>query len=66
MKRTSWRFALGWALVAGALAGCAGAPGRDPGDMAPAFSLPSVGGGEVALADFSGKPVLLYFHMAVG
>ena len=37
------------------------------GDMAPAFSLPSVDGGEVSLADYVGQqPVLLYFHMAVG
>jgi len=41
--------------------------GFNVGDSAPAFSLPSVDGGEVALADYTGqKPVLLYFHMAVG
>jgi len=37
------------------------------GDRAPAFSLPSVGGGNVSLSDFSGdKPVLLYFSMGPG
>lgn len=37
------------------------------GEPAPAFSLPAVDQGEVALADFVGnQPVLLYFHMAVG
>jgi hypothetical protein len=37
------------------------------GARAPDFSLPAVGGGEVALADYAGKqPVLLYFHMAKG
>ena len=37
------------------------------GDAAPAFSLPSVSGGNVELSDFAGKkPVLLYFSMGPG
>lgn len=37
------------------------------GDHAPAFSLPSVTGENVALSDFEGrKPVLLYFSMGPG
>lgn len=37
------------------------------GDQAPAFSLPSVSGENVALSDFAGrKPVLLYFSMGPG
>jgi thioredoxin-dependent peroxiredoxin len=32
------------------------------GDRAPDFSLPSTGGGQVALADFSGRPVVLVFY----
>lgn len=37
------------------------------GDTAPSFTLPAVGGSDVALADYVGsQPVLLYFHMAVG
>ena len=37
------------------------------GDPAPAFSLPSASGGNVALSDFAGKkPVLLYFSMGPG
>ena len=37
------------------------------GDQAPAFTLPTASGGEVALADYTGKqPVLLFFHMAAG
>jgi hypothetical protein len=37
------------------------------GDPAPGFSLPSAGGGSVALADYAGKqPVLLYFSMGPG
>lgn len=41
--------------------------GLQVGQTAPAFSLPSVDGGEVSLSDYVGnQPVLLYFHMAVG
>ena len=31
------------------------------GDKAPDFSLPADGGTEVALKDYKGKPVVLYF-----
>jgi peroxiredoxin Q/BCP len=34
----------------------------DTGDIAPVFILPRDGGGEVALADFAGKPVVVYFY----
>ena len=34
----------------------------NPGDTAPAFTLPRDGGGEVSLADFAGKPVVVYFY----
>jgi cytochrome oxidase Cu insertion factor (SCO1/SenC/PrrC family) len=41
--------------------------GLNVGDEAPDFSLPAVDGGDVSLADYTGRqPVLLYFHMAVG
>jgi cytochrome oxidase Cu insertion factor (SCO1/SenC/PrrC family) len=36
------------------------------GEAAPAFSLQAAEGGRVALADFAGKPVLLYFSMGPG
>ncbi len=55
--------------LAFALAGCQPAPmdGLRVGAEAPAFSLPAVGGGRVALADYAGvSPVVLFFHMAVG
>ncbi|HEY3209935.1 MAG TPA: hypothetical protein VGL18_09110 [Actinomycetota bacterium] len=45
------------------------APARGPvavGARAPQFTLPSAGGGDVSLAGFSGKPVLLYFSMGPG
>jgi thioredoxin-dependent peroxiredoxin len=32
------------------------------GDRAPDFTLPSDGGGTVALKNFEGKPVILYFY----
>ncbi|MWB79575.1 thioredoxin-dependent thiol peroxidase [Pseudooceanicola sp. 216_PA32_1] len=34
----------------------------DTGDMAPDFTLPSDGGGTVALSELRGKPVVLYFY----
>ena len=34
----------------------------DAGDKAPGFDLPTDGGGRVRLADFRGKPVVLYFY----
>ncbi len=33
-----------------------------PGDKAPNFTLPRDGGGQVSLADFSGRNVILYFY----
>jgi peroxiredoxin Q/BCP len=34
----------------------------DVGDKAPSFTLPADGGGKVALKDFKGKTVVLYFY----
>jgi peroxiredoxin Q/BCP len=34
----------------------------EPGKKAPAFTLPSDDGGKVRLADFRGRPVVLYFY----
>ena len=41
-----------------------GRTGLKPGTPAPAFTLPKVGGGEAALADFAGRPVLVVFVQA--
>jgi cytochrome oxidase Cu insertion factor (SCO1/SenC/PrrC family) len=42
-------------------------PFLSEGDQAPGFTLPSAGGEQVALADFTNhKPVLLYFSMGPG
>jgi hypothetical protein len=59
------------ATLAAMLSACGGAqsPGEPTGDLdrpAPGFTLPSAGGGRVALSDFTGKPVLLYFSMGPG
>jgi peroxiredoxin Q/BCP len=34
----------------------------EQGDKGPDFKLPTDGGGEARLADFAGKPVVLYFY----
>ena len=36
------------------------------GNPAPDFSLENTDGGTTTLSDYSGEPVLLFFHMAVG
>ncbi len=36
------------------------------GSTAPEFSLDNALGGQTALSDYEGTPVLLFFHMAVG
>ena len=60
-------------LAAGllALTACGTASDETPapeivGLQAPDFTLDNALGGQTSLADYSGEPVLLYFHMAVG
>lgn len=53
-------------LLSAILLGCGSDSGAETGNDAPDFTLPDARGGEVSLADFSGQPVLLFFHMAVG
>jgi cytochrome oxidase Cu insertion factor (SCO1/SenC/PrrC family) len=50
------------------LAGCSNGSddGLAVGDNAPDFSLPEASGSIVSLDDYTGEPVLLYFHMADG
>jgi hypothetical protein len=62
-------FILSLLLIAPLLAACAPSigDGLAVGDAAPAFTLPTASGDQVALSDYRGsKPVLLYFHMADG
>jgi hypothetical protein len=63
--------ALGAAALAAVLPACGGTqspsePAADLGRRAPTFTLPSASGSRVALSDFTGKPVLLYFSMGPG
>ena len=60
MQRISLLAGLG-VLLAILLAAC-----QNTDSPAPDFTLPSATGEEVALSDFAGQPVMLYFHMAVG
>lgn len=64
--RTTWGILIVALMVL--LAGCSDGPGDGlaVGDNAPDFSLPEASGSTVSLDDYSGEPVLLYFHMADG
>jgi hypothetical protein len=55
-------------IVTYLLAACAGSTSETDGEThpSPEFTLPNAFNGEVALSDYAGQPVLLYFHMAVG
>lgn len=48
------------------LTGCSNSDQVKVGADAPDFTLADAQGGEVSLSEFSGQPVLLFFHMAVG
>lgn len=39
-------------------------PRLEPGQQAPQWSLPDAEGGQVALSDFAGRPVIIYFYPA--
>ena len=54
--------------MAALLAACGGSEeSLAVGDTAPGFSLSDTTGSTVSLSEYAnGKPVLLYFHMAVG
>ena len=48
------------------LTACGGQSQKTETSPAPDFELPNALGGNVSLNDYSGKNVLLFFHMAVG
>ena len=54
------------ALFTAACGGQATPQAIDVGVTAPPFSLPSASGDTVSLSSYAGRPVLLFFHMAVG
>jgi len=59
-----WYF---WVLViALVLVGCDTVPDTLIGANAPQFTLSDADSSEVSLSNYSGQPILLYFHMAVG
>lgn len=48
-------------VMAGTSAGCRREERADRGPEAPAFTLPDLAAGEVSLASFRGRPVVLVF-----
>ena len=71
----NWRLASNKSTIAIALLlalglilqACSSGNGLEEGDQAPEFVLPSSTGTQVSLGEVNaGKPVLLYFHMALG
>lgn len=65
MKRTLSIISLLTFLLA-ACTSASPAPNSEEGHPAPDFTLPNALGGEVSLSDYTGQPVFLFFHMAVG
>ena len=65
MKRTLFIVSLLTILLA-ACGSTTPAPASEEVRPAPGFTLPNALGGEVSLSDYSGQPVFLFFHMAVG
>jgi cytochrome oxidase Cu insertion factor (SCO1/SenC/PrrC family) len=54
------------ALLSAACAGQATPQAIEVGVTAPQFTLPAATGETVSLSSYAGRPVLLFFHMAVG
>ena len=53
-------------VMAASIAGCGDSSDVAVEDAAPDFSMVDATGDSVALADYTGTPVLLFFHMADG
>jgi cytochrome oxidase Cu insertion factor (SCO1/SenC/PrrC family) len=65
MKRTLFIVSLLTFLLV-ACGAAKSAPSSNNFRPAPDFTLPNALGGEVSLSEYAGKPVFLFFHMAVG
>lgn len=63
IERYLYKLALGALITAAA---CQPVAPASPEASAPGFTLPAANGNQVSLSDYSGRPVLLYFHMANG
>jgi cytochrome oxidase Cu insertion factor (SCO1/SenC/PrrC family) len=66
MKLARWKRWVAAGVLGGAALMSAGAQAQalKEGDKAPAFSAPSSTGKPVALKDFAGKSVVLFFYIA--
>ena len=73
--KTTRTIVVSLAVMAGVITACSGSSGPrtqsvggsiQVGSSAPDFSLPSADGRTYSLAQFRGKPVLLYFSMGPG
>jgi len=53
-------------ILLAACGGTSSAPASSGVRPAPDFTLPNALGGDVSLSDYAGKPIFLFFHMAVG
>ena len=66
IKKSRTLFLLILALVITACASPSASESPLVGTAAPDFELENALGGKTSLAEYSGTPVLLFFHMAVG
>lgn len=67
--QTRKRYTILLIVLAFILAACGSPPSSASslvGTVAPDFQLENALGGTTSLSDYSGTPVLLFFHMAVG
>ena len=66
MKRTTSTILLLLLFLVAACNGTSATNLQTDASPAPPFTLPNALGGNVSLSDYAGRPVFLFFHMAVG